>query len=86
MRARGRGHDRLVNCVRAAMNKSVSKPKTFVDATTICSRKFAGYNAIASTFIATYEDLPVIIFCVCFQHFPKPIICKMNFSRSSLVD
>ena len=37
-RGRGRGHDglRLVNCVRAAMSKSVSKPKTFLAAKLSC--------------------------------------------------
>ena len=55
-----RGHDVLVNCVRTAMSKSVSKPKTFAAVNTIYSHKCAGHNALASTFVTTYEDSPVI--------------------------
>ena len=58
---RGRGHDALVNCVRTAMSKSVSKPKPFVAANAIYSHKSAGHNALASTFVGTYEDSPVIL-------------------------
>ena len=40
----GRGHDRLVNCVRTGMSKSVSISKTFVAANVIYSHKFAGHE------------------------------------------
>ena len=55
MRARGRGHDGLVNCVRTGMSKSVSISKTCVAANAIYSHKFAGHDALVSTFVATYE-------------------------------
>ena len=55
-----RGHGGLVNCVRAAMSKSVSEPNTFVAANAIYSSKFAGHDTLASTFVATYKDLPII--------------------------
>ena len=57
---RGRGHDGLVNCVRAAMSKSVSISKTFVAANAIYSHKFASHDALVSTLVATYDDSPVI--------------------------
>ena len=57
---RGRGHDRLVNCVRTGMNKSVSISKKFVAANVIHSHKFAGHDALVSAFVATYECPPVI--------------------------
>ena len=57
---RGRGHDGLVNCVRTAMTKSVSISKTCVAANAIYSHKFAGHDALASPFVATYKDSPVI--------------------------
>ena len=56
----GRGHDGLVNCVRTGMSKSVSISKTFVAANAIYSHKFAGHDALVSTFVATYECPPVI--------------------------
>ena len=56
----GRGHDGLVNCVRTGMSKSVSISKTFVAANAIYSHKFAGHNALVSTFVATYDYSPVI--------------------------
>ena len=55
----GRGHDGLVNCVRTGMSKSVSISKTFVAANAIYSHKFAGHEALVSTFVATYEYPPV---------------------------
>ena len=44
--ARGRGHDGLVSCVRVAMSRSVSKPKTFVATklNAIYSIKFSGHD------------------------------------------
>ena len=51
----GRGHDGLVNCVRTGMSISVSISKTCVAANTIYSHKFAGHDALVSTFVATYE-------------------------------
>ena len=51
----GRGHDGLVNCVRTGMSKSVSISKTCVAANAIYSLKFAGHDALVSTFVATYE-------------------------------
>ena len=59
--AKFRGHDGLVNCIRTAMIKSVSKQKTFVAANAIYSHKYAGHNAFASMFEATYEESPAII-------------------------
>ena len=56
----GRGHDGLVNCVRTAMSKSVSISKRFVAANAIYSHKFAGHEALVSTFVATYEYSQVI--------------------------
>ena len=56
----GRGHDGLVNCVRTAMSKSASITKTCVAANAIYSHKFAGHDALASAFVATCEDSPVI--------------------------
>ena len=57
---RGRGHDGLVNCVRTAMSKSVSISKTCIAANVIYSHKFAGHDTLASAFVATCEDSPVI--------------------------
>ena len=54
------GHDGLVNCVRTGMSKSVSILKAFVAANAIYSHKFAGHDALASAFVATNEDSPVI--------------------------
>ena len=56
----GRGQDRLVNCVRTGMSKSVSISNTFVAANAIYSHKFAGHYALVSTFVATFEYSPVI--------------------------
>ena len=56
----GRGHDGLVNCVRTGMSKDVSISKTFVAANAIYSHKFAGHNALANAFVASYEDPPAI--------------------------
>ena len=60
--ARGWGHGRIVHCVSrsTSMSKSLSKPKTFVVANAIYSHNFAGHNALANTFVATYEDSLVI--------------------------
>ena len=57
----GRGHDRFAICVRTGMSKtkSVSISKTCVAANAISSHKFAGHDAFASSFVATYEDSPV---------------------------
>ena len=60
LQACGRGHDGLVNCDHTGMSKSVSIPKTFVAANAIYSHKFAGHEALVSTFVATYEYSPVI--------------------------
>ena len=57
---RGRGHDGLVKCVRTGMSKNVSISKTFVAANAMYSHKFAGHEALVSTFVATYEYSPVI--------------------------
>ena len=56
----GRGHDELVNCVLTGMSKGMSISKTFVAANAIYSHKFAGHDVLASAFVATYEDSPVI--------------------------
>ena len=55
IQTRGRGHDGLVNCVRTGMSISVSISKTCVAANAIYSHKFAGHDALVSTFVATYE-------------------------------
>ena len=51
----GLGHDGLVNCVRTGMSISVSFSKTCVAANVIYAHKFAGHDALVSTFVATYE-------------------------------
>ena len=60
IRTWGQGHDGLVNCVRTGMSKSVSISKASVAANMIYSQKFAGHDALASVFVATNEDSPVI--------------------------
>ena len=42
------------------MSESVSISKTFVAANAIYSHKFAGHDALVSTFVATYEYSLVI--------------------------
>ena len=81
---RGRGHDGLVNCVRTGMSKGVSISKTCVAANAIYSHKFAGHDALASAFVATYEDSPVIFSVVGFPETDKT--WKMNFSKSNQAD
>ena len=59
----------------------MSISKTFVAANAIYSHKFAGHDALESTFVATYEYSPVIFSVVAFPETDK--ICKMNFSKSN---
>ena len=59
-----RGHNGLVNFVRVARTKKkVSDPKRSylqtIKSNAICSHKFVGHNALASTFVAMYEEPPV---------------------------
>ena len=58
---RGRDHDWLVNSVLVSVSNRVSDPKTIVAANSIYSHKFAGHNTLASTFVATYDDPPLIL-------------------------
>ena len=45
--SRGRSHDGLVNCVRAAMSKSVSEPRTFVAANAILITQICGARHVS---------------------------------------
>ena len=59
----------------------MSISKTCVAAYAIYSHKFAGHNVLASAFVATYEDSPVI-FLVLSAH-PEPVTCKMNLRKNN---